>query len=44
MFLPTSFKEELIKYFENWGSSKVESFNRKKRVVNNIRPIKLGDR
>ena len=39
MFLPTSFKKELIKYFENWGSSDAEAFNEKKGWLTTLDPL-----
>jgi hypothetical protein len=39
MFLPTRFKEELIKYFENWGSSRVEAFNEEKGWLTTLDPL-----
>ena len=39
MFLPTSFKKELIKYFENWGSNEVEAFSEKKGWLTTLDPL-----
>jgi len=39
MFLPTSFKEELIKYFENWGTNKTSAFAPKKGWLATLDPL-----